>query len=271
MSPTWGSCSRSSGRKVSEAIRPSFKWRRHCRAAAASFTTKASAIAPNAICRAKSKRFWVGSSSSLMRPSTAPGNLPRSSSATRWRCSSRSSWSRRALTESTSKLSCWRSSMRDSRKDPKVLTSSSRCEICLLVCSTSMRLVSSEISRSVFSRLWSSSFPARRFRFSSRSRRSSLLIFTSCAMRRSFSSASRSLSRALVFSCSVFWTACSYSRRCAAVSFTADSTCRPFTSASSSSAFFRRSEASCQSASSVFIFSCSCWILACASRSLMVQ
>mmetsp|Transcript_16420 Transcript_16420/g.38957 ORF Transcript_16420/g.38957 Transcript_16420/m.38957 type:complete len:204 (-) Transcript_16420:764-1375(-) len=124
---------------------------------------------------------------------------------------------------------------------------------------------------SPFSRCRSSIFAWTLPRFSSRSRRSSLLEFTSCMILTSFSSASLSLSRALRFSCSVFSTAWSYSWRCSGVSFKADSTVRLWIFPSSSSAADRRATACFQVSSRFFTCCSSAWILAWTSRSLMVQ
>mmetsp|Transcript_49449 Transcript_49449/g.117655 ORF Transcript_49449/g.117655 Transcript_49449/m.117655 type:complete len:212 (+) Transcript_49449:1976-2611(+) len=124
--PTLGIAMRSMAKKDSCGIRFRFKYWTHCLPASAVVTMKASAMTPRLICSGKSKRFCVGSSTSLMRPSTWSGKASRSSSANRCllsTCSSRSfldlarsSWYRR--------VRC--SSCRESRKDSSFLSSSPR-------------------------------------------------------------------------------------------------------------------------------------------------
>mmetsp|Transcript_106833 Transcript_106833/g.300363 ORF Transcript_106833/g.300363 Transcript_106833/m.300363 type:complete len:203 (-) Transcript_106833:1426-2034(-) len=114
--PTFGSTMRSRGRNVSVDICFVFKYCTQSRPVAASVTMKASAMPPSDICRGRSKRFCVGSTNSLIRPSTPLGNASRSSSAIRCVTSNCSNFSRRAFAASSLKRKDLCSSSKESLK-----------------------------------------------------------------------------------------------------------------------------------------------------------
>mmetsp|Transcript_35937 Transcript_35937/g.101170 ORF Transcript_35937/g.101170 Transcript_35937/m.101170 type:complete len:558 (+) Transcript_35937:1042-2715(+) len=148
--PVLGSAILSSGRKTSVEIFFALRYHTHSRPTAASLTMNASDILPIDICRARSNRFCVGSTSSLMRPRTPSGKAFRNSSATFCRASTWSSRSLRALAASTWKSSERCSSMRESLNIINFFTSSLTKATCCLRCSNCVVSLSSSCSKLLF-------------------------------------------------------------------------------------------------------------------------